>query len=120
MTLQKQLVRTVIAWGALLGFMMLFQPTKLPVVVLIVPFVLLFAAIYSLWNLINLLRTRFFTKQTWQPSRRLSLTVSLSAVLLLVLQSLGQLTLRDVLTVVAIVVLGYAYVARNLSRVTKR
>jgi hypothetical protein len=88
MNLKQQSIRTFTSWGALLVFMMLFQPTKLPVVALIVPFVLLFAAFYSLWNLVNLLRTRFFTKQTWQPSRRMGLTLCLTLVLLLVLQSL--------------------------------
>ena len=120
MKLKQHIIRTGVAWGALLLFMALFQPSKLPVVVLILPFLLLFSAFYSLWNLLNLLRIRYFSKQTWQPSRRLGLTVCLSGVLLIVLQSLGQLTLRDVVTVLAIVVLGYGYVARNLARVPKR
>jgi len=116
MSIKQQLVRTGVAWGALLAFMAAFQPTKPPVIGLIVPFVLLFGAFYSLWNLLNLLRTRYFARQNWQPSRRLGLAVCLTVVFLLVLQSLGQLTLRDVLTVLAILLLGYAYVARNLSR----
>ena len=120
MKLKQQILRTFAAWGALLLFMILFEPTKLPVVVLIVPFILLFSALYTLWNLVNMLRMRFFTKQTWQPSRRLGLSLCLSTVLLLVLQSLGQLTFRDVITVLAIVVLGYVYMARNLSNAPKR
>ena len=116
MSVKRQLVRTGVAWGALLAFMAVFQPAKLPVVGLIVPFVLLFWAFYGVWNLLNLLRTRYFARQTWQPSRRLGLAVCLTAVFLIVLQSLGQLTVRDVLTVLAILLLGYAYVARNLSR----
>jgi len=102
--------------------MMLFQPSNLPVVVLIVPFVLLFAAFYSLWNLLGLLRAKYFTQKgaIARPHRRLGLAICLSATLLLVLQSLGQLTLRDVLTVVAIIILGYLYVARSHLDVPQR
>lgn len=116
MHIKRQFLRTALAWGGLLAFMALFQPSKLPVVLLIVPFVLLFAAFYTLWNLLNLLRVRYFARQTWQPSRRLGVAVCLTGVLLMVLQSLGQLTLRDVLTILALLLLGYAYVARNVSR----
>jgi hypothetical protein len=96
-------------------FMMVSQPSKLPVVVLIVPFVLLLGAFYSLWTLISLIRRRYLSRKgdEARPHRRLGLAVSLSATLLLVLQSLGQLTLRDVLTVAAIIILGYLYVSRS-------
>lgn len=120
MKLKQQIIRTLVAWGALGVFMVLFEPSRLPVVVLIVPFLLLFLAFYNLWNTLNLLRVRYFVRQTRQPSRRLGLTVCGSAVLLIVLQSLGQLTLRDVVTVIAIVAVGYTYLSRSLSQSPKR
>jgi L-asparagine transporter-like permease len=102
------------AWGALLGFMMLFRPQNMPVVGLIVPFVLLFAAFYSLWSLFGTARAAYFLKdQDWQPHKRLGVTLSITAVLLLVLQSLGQLTMRDIFTVAGILVLGYLYIGRS-------
>ena len=87
-----------------------FTPNKLPVVLLIVPFVLLFVACYSVWDLMLGLRVRYFARS--QPPRRLGIVVCVSVVLLLILQSLGQLTLRDVVTVAGIVLLGYLYAGR--------
>jgi len=116
MDLRRQLIRMGTAWSALGAFMMLFQPQKLPVVILIVPFLLLFLAFYSLWGLLYALRARFSANNTGPPSKRLGVAICTTAVFLIVLQSLGQLTLRDVITILTIVLLGYAYVARNLSR----
>jgi hypothetical protein len=99
--------------------MVLFQPDKLPVVLLIVPFVLLFAALYSTWNLGIVVKGRLYDKtETIRPRRRLGAAICASIVLLVVLQSLGQLTVRDVATLFAILVLGYFFLARN--RVGKR
>lgn len=119
--MKRQILRTIASWGVLTLFMMLFQPDKLPVVVLIVPFVLLFMAFYSSWQLLYGFRGRYRAKKGLPPKPRkhLGLAVCLSATLLLVLQSLGQLTLKDVLTVVAIVVLGYVYLARSRFEVQK-
>jgi len=60
------------------------------------------------------LRHRYFVKDgEWKPHRQLGMAVCGSLVLLLVLQSLGQLTVRDVVTLLAILSLGYVYVARS-------
>jgi len=100
---------------------MLFQPDKMPVVGLIVPFVLLFLALYNLWTLAGMIHARYFAKEEGpKPHKNLGMTLSGSAVLLLVLQSLGQLTLRDIVTVVASVVLGYLYLARSRFIIPKR
>jgi hypothetical protein len=116
MKLRQYILRMGLSWAALAAFMMFLQPSKLPVVVLIVPFLLLFAVFYTTWNLLHAVWWRFFAQQPQKrPSRRLGLAVCVSAVLLMVLQSLGQLSLRDVVTVVAIVTLGYIYLARSLS-----
>ena len=101
--------------------MTLFRPGNLPVVTLIVPFVLVYVAFYNLWRLFGLVRLRYFVKDgEWKPHRHLGMAVCGSLVLLLVLQSLGQLTLRDVVTLVAIVALGYVYVARSRFVLPKR
>jgi hypothetical protein len=54
-----------------------------------------------------------------RPPRRLGAIVCVSAVLLLTLQSLGQLTLRDVLTVAGIVSIAYVYTGRLSSGLIK-
>lgn len=114
MNLKQQLVKTAAAWGFLLAFMTLFRPDNLPVVVLIVPFVMVYIAFYSFWRLFGLVRARYFVKDgEWKPHRQLGMAICGSAVLLLVLQSLGQLSLRDVVTVIGVIVLGYFYLARS-------
>ena len=121
MKIKQQLLRTIGAWAALLVFMFTFQPNSLPVVLLIVPFVLLFFAFYASWHLFSLLVAHFATKTRTGRSRRyLGMAVSMSAVLLVVLQSLGQLTLRDILTVVGIIFLGYVYLTRNKFMVSRQ
>lgn len=102
-------------------FMGLFRPDGLPVIVLIVPFGLLFVAFLSLWDLLRGVYRRYFTDgpEAAGPSR-LGATVCGSTVLLLILQSLGQLTLRDIGTVIAIVAIGYLYLVRNRPSVARR
>jgi hypothetical protein len=110
MSLKRLLLNTILAWVCLSVFLAISTPNELPVVALIVPFVLLFAAAYSSWSLIQQTRIRYLARG--KAHKRLGLVVSVCAVLLLVLQSLGQLTLRDVITVAAIVFLGYVYMGR--------
>lgn len=114
MRLQQHIARTTAAWSFLLAFMVLFRPQSLPVVGLIIPFVLLFGALYASWNLFGALRARYVGASGRLPSRKhLGVAVCMCVVLLVVLQSLGQLTLRDVFTLAAIVTLGYMYLARS-------
>jgi len=110
MSLRRRIITDIMIWICLLMFMGVSMPSRLPVVVLILPFALLFAGCYGLWGVLQEIRVRYFAGS--KPSNRLGITISLSAVLLLILQSLGQLALRDVITVIAIVCIGYLYVAR--------
>jgi len=120
MSSKKHLIRTCILWGLLLGFMMLTRPQKLPVLLLIVPFVLLFAALVYTWVLLVPLGRHLTGKRGYPGSRRLRLTVCGGLVLVLVLQSLGQLTVRDFCTIVAIAALGYLYIGRSRSQANNR
>jgi hypothetical protein len=109
------IIKVITPWLLLLGFMMLSQPQKLPVLLLIVPFVLLFVALMSTWAVVVPALHRLLGKRGYAGARRLRVTVCGSAVLLIILQSLGQLTLRDMITIGAIAVLGYLYVGRSRS-----
>lgn len=121
MKLKQQALRTALTWGILGLFMLVSRPDKLPVVVLIVPFVLLFIALMSLSGLLQALYHRYGTRgKADRLGWRLRVTVCISLVLVLVLQSLGQLTLRDVATIVAIAIIGYLYVGRGLIEPKKR
>ncbi len=114
MNIRQKILRAIAAWAVLLLFMAFLQPQRLPVVVLIVPFVLLFAAFFALWDLVAALQIKYVSRMaTGSLHRRLGATISMSVVLLLVLQSLGQLTMRDVVTLLAAVLIGYLYLARN-------
>lgn len=110
MKFRKHIVRMIGAWLLFGGFLVFFSPNGLPVVFLIVPFALLFIALYSLWTMMRELVAHRFERP--RTHRRLGMAVCLSAVFLLLLQSLGQLTLRDVVTVMILVVLGYLYFGR--------
>lgn len=109
---KQQLIRVGLSWGALLLFMVLTKPAALPVVVLIVPFILLFIALMSLWRLLQAIGAHYLIGRS-PKGERLGIIACISVVLLLILQSLGQLTLRDSLTVIALATIGYLYIIRS-------
>jgi len=114
MNLRRQLLVSVLLWVSLCGFLATTIPSGLPVIFLIVPFILLFAACYSSWRLLQHVGVRYFARG--RPHKHLGISVCASVMLLLVLQSLGQLTLRDVITVAAIASIGYVYLGRVKAR----
>lgn len=77
---------------------------------LMVPFVLIFATIFSL--------IRAFAHSYSRPlsaNTRLAILGAALPTILLVLRSLGQLTVRDVVTVIALFAITYFYVGRATS-----
>jgi hypothetical protein len=118
MEIKRQMIKTGLVWAFLLVLLTVLNPSSLPVVLLIVPFVVIFGALYSLGRLLSLVWARYggVAAKTVVPSRRLSLVVSGFIVLFLVLQSLGQLTFKDVLTLSLLFVLGYFYTIRVRSQ----
>ncbi len=105
----KRIVKTIGIMGfALLALLTTTQPARLPSVVLIVPFVLLFAILALTISLLL----------AWQHKTvsfkiiRTSCMAALLPTLLLVLQSVGQLTLRDAVTLVALFLLTYFYLSK--------
>ena len=111
MILKSRTKVTLLLWAILGAFLAFSAPEKLPVALLIVPYVLLFAALYGAWMALVRFTTPYGARA--RPRRRLGAVVCLSIVLLLALQSLGQLSLRDVITVVAIAAVGYVYLVRS-------
>ncbi|HSW65883.1 MAG TPA: hypothetical protein VLI54_01955 [Bacillota bacterium] len=74
------------------------------------PFILIFITLFSL--------VRAFARNYAKPlsgNVRLAVLGAALPTLLLVLRSLGQLTLRDVITVMALFVITYFYVGRSVS-----
>ncbi len=84
------------------------QPNRLPSFVLVVPFVFIFCA---LWLAIAAVLSWFYDRSATKNLRAAALAAVLP-MLLLILQSIGQLTVRDVLIIIALFGLAYFYMAR--------
>lgn len=94
-------------------FFTFVNPDKLPVIGLLAPFLIVFLALYATAKL--LLET--FFELELGPRRIIALSVSLLPTLLLVIQSITQLTLRDVILVIAIVVVMVWYTTKVSQKV---
>lgn len=108
--------RTVILIIGFILALMLFtltNPQSAPAAILIVPFILLYILFLYLFN-VTLKRNVKALTSSANRRKRLSIAGILAAlpVMLLALQSIGQLTVRDVITLVILIsILGF-YVTR--------
>jgi len=89
------------------------NPTNVSSAFLLIPFVLIFVAIWS--GSILVLR---FNGMRPRKATRLSLLLAVLPSGLLVLQSIGQLEAWDVVTIMALVVVAYFYVSKLMSTKT--
>jgi Mn2+/Fe2+ NRAMP family transporter len=99
-----------IAGGCFLALLVLFfglDPNKVLSFVLVLPFILLFALLFV--GISFVLETRGMGNR---KSMKIAALCASLPILLLVLQSIGQLTVRDVLTVVLLFALSYFYILR--------
>lgn len=106
-----RLIKLGLVYLVLFGWLFLTDPRKLPIVLLIVPFILLFTAVYLS---VALLLRRFFPKVTQGKRRLAAACVAGLPCFLLVLSSVDQLTWRDVALIafLSIFLLFYATRAR--------
>src|SRR6187551_3471937 len=96
-----------VAGSSLLALLVLFfavDPNKVPAFILIIPFVLLFTILLT--GLMYALEIKGMGEA---KSLRMAILGASLPILLLVLQSIGQLTIRDVLTVLLLFLLAYFY-----------
>lgn len=107
----KRLIKVLLVWLALFAWLALTDPRKLPIVLLIVPFVLLFMAVFMT---INLIMARFMPRMSQGKRRTAAACVAGLPSFLLILSSVNQLTWRDVALVafLSIFLLFYASRAR--------
>ena len=82
------------------GFLVLTNPASLPLPMLVVPFLLLFAALYFT---VELLLSRYLPNLGSRAQHALSLSLTSLPILLLILQSIGQLSARDLLITAGLV-----------------
>ncbi len=108
---KRRLTHTLLIWCVLVVFLLLTKPQNLPVVVLMVPFILLGLALYMTWLLVVSL---FLPLKERQSARSiLGGMVASTFVICLGLQSIGELTARDVVPVALFVALVYFYIVRS-------
>jgi hypothetical protein len=100
-----------IAAGCFLALLILFlgiDPNKVPSFVLVVPFILLFTLLLTGISYVLEMQGMGNKKSLKVGGLCASLPI-----LLLVLQSIGQLTVRDVLTASLLFVISYFYISRT-------
>lgn len=106
--MKKALIFGALCFMAVLALFSTTDPNKVPSFVLPVPFVLLF---------ISLLAAIMWTLQKYGMGMSRSVRVgALCAgipIVILVLQSIGQLTVKDVLTIAVLFAVSYFYIARS-------
>lgn len=117
MKLKQQFGKAVISWAAFILLCVLVRPSSLPIIILVVPFVLLYFAIYNTWLAAALL-WGWASGNREEPVRRRQLAAAVSSylVLLVIMGSLGQLKGRDVLTLGLIFGIAYFYLVRWRSK----
>ncbi len=102
-----------LAWAPLGLLLLVVNPAKLSIIFLVVPFILLFFGLYYTLLFIFILWQRQKAAELSLNERRLAKVCSVFIVILIVLQSLGQLTVRDVATLLLVFVIGYFYILRG-------
>jgi len=98
---------SAIAGAFLFGLVLFTNPTTLPSLILVVPFVLVFIIIWCM-------SFAFMRKHNFSRLRavRLSLIFAGLPVSLMLLQSIGQLTPRDIITILVFFAVAYFYLSR--------
>ena len=105
--MKKPLILIGICLAIVITVFMSTNPNKVPYFVLIFPFLLLFVSLFLFSS--TILQWQGIAKAR---SMRLSVLFAGIPLLLLVLQSIGQLTVRDVLTIAVLLFVSYFYVTR--------
>lgn len=107
--------------GLLVADTMVFggsDPQKVPSVMLIVAFLLLTATLYYLIR--SLIKAvRWYGLKTRHPGR-LTAVITVVAAIIMALQSIGELTARDILVLLPFVVIGYLYASYGNKRQNSR
>lgn len=110
-------MKLVTPWVLLVMLLLLSSPARLPSTILVVPFVILFLAVYfTITEGVRLLRGDDQSNAVSQRTARSRLIAGLAAalpVLLLTLQSIGQLTVWDTLMVGVLFVITYFYIIKS-------
>lgn len=97
-------------WLVLVAFLLGTNPSRLPVSFVVTPYALFAAAAWVTWDAFC---AQIFADRTRGRSvRRFGHVMALAATVCLALQSIGQLSYRDVAVVVLVCSLGFFYMHR--------
>jgi fructose-specific phosphotransferase system IIC component len=99
---------------ALLVIFFTSNPLTAPSLILVLPFVLLGIIVYSGLSLLL-----SYNNMAPAKARRVAILATGLPMIVLVLQSLGQLTVRDVVSISVVFVLAYFYISRMTATSTK-
>lgn len=99
----------LLLWVSLPTFLLLTNPETLPLPLLILPFVLLFVALYKTAQAVL---SMLFKGLSRRRVRLMSGIIALLPTLLLILASIQQLTIRDIAIVVGLIILLTFYMRR--------
>lgn len=118
MSKAKQLLRIFILFFIGIVFLLTTNPKNIASILLIVPFVFFFFSIFFAVLLLfegfnnDAGKKNIFRKRVMRPRLVAVLTAGFP-ILLLILQSIGQLTVRDTITACVIFLLAYFYIAKS-------
>ncbi|HKR82197.1 MAG TPA: hypothetical protein VJR27_04315 [Candidatus Saccharimonadales bacterium] len=106
--MKKNLIRLGLAVTALLLLFLTTDPQRLPSILLITPFVVFFLLVFftAKWLALRHSPVR-------RRANRIGVLCASLPTLLLVLLSLGQLTVKDIATTSILFILSYFYISRN-------
>ncbi len=107
--LQKNTLLLGFSYIAAAVFFVSVNPEKLSLIFILLPFLIIFGLIYAT---LNIVLDTFFDISIYQK-RIVSLVLSIMPVLLLVIQSITQLTIRDVVLCLAITLIVIWYSAKS-------
>ncbi len=106
----RKIALYALTYASLPLFLMLTSPRDLPIVALLVPFLLFFIILFFTFTIL----IRVFSSGVTVRKRRITAgAMAMFPVLLLLLQSIGQLSLRDVTIVIALMTIIVFYVMRS-------
>lgn len=105
----KKLITLGLAYFAAFLFFMLINPHKLPFALILLPFIILFLLIYMS---VQVVLSVFFIINSRQK-RVISLVLATMPVLMLIIQTVTQLTVRDVILSVSITIVLIWYSVRS-------
>lgn len=116
MNVRRELVKLAAIWAIFVAFLLLVKPSELAFYLLFIPFILLGLALYGTWMLIVIFIVNRGRSVLSKRQKAAGATMSVAIILLLGMQSLGELTPRDFVTVILFALVFYFYSVRNIIR----